>query len=94
MLKLFLNGFRRRAGACLIACLLATVGCATTGQHAAPSSAPAPAAATPETAASAPADKPKQCYIGCQQWGEACNVDPRGVYRCQRRCNKFGEICE
>lgn len=42
----------------------------------------------------APTDKPKQCYNGCQSWGQMCNVDPRGVYKCQRRCEKFGEICE
>ena len=44
--------------------------------------------------AAAPPDKPKQCYNGCQSWGQMCNVDPRGVYKCQRRCEKFGEICE
>lgn len=41
-----------------------------------------------------PADQPKQCYSGCQSWGQMCNVDPRGVYKCQRRCERFGEICE
>ncbi|MGE0861667.1 MAG: hypothetical protein AB7I01_15355 [Gammaproteobacteria bacterium] len=35
-----------------------------------------------------------KCYQGCITWGESCNVDPRGVYKCQRRCEKFGEICE
>ena len=41
-----------------------------------------------------PVEQAKQCYNGCQQWGQMCNVDPRGVYKCQRRCEKFGEICE
>ena len=35
-----------------------------------------------------------RCVHGCLRWGKVCNVDPRGVYRCQRRCEKFGEICE
>ena len=56
------------------------------------SGAEADAPAVPAPAV--PADKPKQCYNGCQSWGQMCNVDPRGVYKCQRRCEKFGEICE
>lgn len=51
----------------------------------------APAVVSPSAV---PADKPKQCYSGCQSWGQMCNVDPRGVYKCQRRCERFGEICE
>lgn len=95
MSKLFPHAICRRARLCLGAGLLAAAGCATVGQAPAPSSnAAAPAAASTPAATSAPADKPKQCYNGCQQWGETCNVDPRGVYRCQRRCAKFGEICE
>ena len=39
------------------------------------------------------ADAPR-CVHGCLRWGKFCNVDPRGVYKCQRRCEKFGEICE
>ena len=42
----------------------------------------------------APAEKAPKCYNGCLNWGQMCNVDPRGVYKCQRRCEKFGEICE
>ncbi len=38
-------------------------------------------------------DKPR-CVHGCERWGKQCNVDPRGVYKCRRRCEKFGEICE
>ena len=38
-------------------------------------------------------DAPR-CVHGCLRWGKFCNVDPRGVYKCQRRCEKFGEICE
>jgi hypothetical protein len=37
---------------------------------------------------------PPRCVHGCLRWGKSCNVDPRGVYKCQRRCEKFGEICE
>ncbi len=35
-----------------------------------------------------------KCVHGCQRWGKVCNVDPRGVYKCRRTCEKFGEICE
>jgi hypothetical protein len=56
--------------------------------------AEAEAVTTPSPAGAPPAEQPKQCYSGCQSWGQMCNVDPRGVYKCQRRCEKFGEICE
>lgn len=39
-------------------------------------------------------DSAPKCVHGCERWGKACNVDPRGVYKCRRRCEKFGEICE
>lgn len=39
-------------------------------------------------------DKGTKCIHGCERWGKFCNVDPRGVYKCRRRCEKFGEICE
>ena len=43
----------------------------------------------------APTDnKAPKCVHGCLNWGKQCNVDPRGVYKCVRRCEKFGEICE
>ena len=84
----------RRSAACWLgACLLLAAGCTAVEHKLAPTDSPATAAASGASSA-APADKPKQCYNGCQQWGESCNVDPRGVYRCQRRCAKFGEICE
>lgn len=51
-------------------------------------------AATVTAPSPRPAEQTKQCYNGCQRWGQMCNVDPRGVYKCQRRCEKFGEICE
>ncbi len=35
-----------------------------------------------------------KCIHGCLNWGEDCNVDPRGARKCRRRCEKFGEICE
>ena len=36
----------------------------------------------------------KQCEWACERWTKMCNVDPRGVYKCQRTCAKFGEVCE
>ncbi|MGR8921210.1 MAG: hypothetical protein ACU85V_16460 [Gammaproteobacteria bacterium] len=36
----------------------------------------------------------KKCVHGCQRWGKHCNVDPRGVRKCRRVCERFGEICE
>jgi hypothetical protein len=39
-------------------------------------------------------DAPKQCTWACLEWSKMCNVDPRGVYKCQRTCANFGEICE
>ncbi len=59
-----------------------------------PAAAEAEAVTTASPADAPPADQPKKCYSGCQSWGQMCNVDPRGVYKCQRRCEKFGEICE
>ena len=55
-----------------------------------------PAVDTPAATVTQPAatDKAPKCYHGCLNWGQMCNVDPRGVYKCQRRCEKFGEICE
>lgn len=35
-----------------------------------------------------------RCVHGCQRWGKVCNTDPRGVYKCRRICERFGEICE
>jgi hypothetical protein len=72
---------------------LCSLGAAATelGAEQSGTTADAPAITTP---AAAQTDKPKQCYNGCQRWGQSCNVDPRGVYKCQRRCEKFGEICE
>ena len=39
-------------------------------------------------------DESAKCMHGCLRWGKFCNVDPRGVYKCRRRCEKLGEICE
>ncbi len=69
-----------------VSALAADLGTAKTGTEADTRAVSAPVAA--------PTDKPKQCYNGCQSWGQICNVDPRGVYKCQRRCEKFGKICE
>lgn len=54
----------------------------------------APATPAPVVPAATPAEEPPTCVHGCLRWGKFCNVDPRGVYKCQRRCEKFGEICE
>ena len=80
---------RRLAPLALAAALLALGAC----QHAPP---PTPSASSPSaaTAPSGEGGKDGKCYQGCVTWGEACNADPRGVYKCQRRCEKFGEICE
>lgn len=51
----------------------------------------------PQTSTTPSADssaKQPRCVHGCERWAKVCNVDPRGVYKCQRRCEKFGEICE
>ncbi len=92
-MRITLNRPRRRLLPWLTLGLLALF---TLGAWATDISAPQSAAEadTPVAASAAPADKPKQCYSGCQSWGQMCNVDPRGVYKCQRRCEKFGEICE
>ena len=50
-------------------------------------------AAAKEAAPTGPVTTP-QCVHGCERWGKVCNVDPRGVYKCRRVCEKFGEICE
>lgn len=55
---------------------------------------PAPAATGEGASATKGAEGDGKCYQGCITWGQSCNVDPRGVYKCQRRCEKFGEICE
>lgn len=68
---------------------------ATAADNSTPHADGGTADATPVTPqAPAPAEQNKQCFNGCQRWGQMCNVDPRGVYKCQRRCEKFGEICE
>ncbi len=54
--------------------------------------ATSPTEQSQSTGESKPADK--KCFHGCLRWGRFCNVDPRGVYKCRRRCEKFGEICE
>lgn len=80
-----------RLGALLA--LLATSAVVTAQTDTAPAGGtgtPAPADST--TAPAEPA--PTQCIHGCQRWGKMCNIDPRGVYKCYRRCEKFGEICE
>lgn len=53
-----------------------------------------PAAGATVTESSPVKDEEPVCVHGCLRWGKFCNVDPRGVYKCRRRCEKFGEICE
>lgn len=71
--------------AVLLALTLAVVPAVDAADKPAPPATPADRS---ETAA-----EPK-CVHGCERWGKFCNVDPRGVYKCRRRCEKFGEICE
>ena len=33
------------------------------------------------------------CSWECLKWGKVCNIDPRGVYKCRRVCENFGERC-
>ncbi len=54
-------------------------------------SAEAPAEDAAQTTGEASGD---DCTWGCLRWGKMCNVDPRGVYKCRRSCERFGEICE
>ncbi len=56
-------------------------------------SAPSTTAASSSSGTNTAVDTPK-CIHGCERWGKRCNIDPRGVYKCQRVCEKFGEICE
>ena len=53
-----------------------------------------PVISAERTAQTAEEEKPANCVWGCERWGKFCNVDPRGVYKCRRVCEKFGEICE
>lgn len=79
--------FRPSAAAALVAFAFAGAPC-----QAADPAQEAPAA-PPARETAAPAKEPV-CVHGCERWGKFCNVDPRGVYKCRRRCEKFGEICE
>jgi len=36
----------------------------------------------------------KQCEWACEQWQKICNIDPRGIYKCNRICARFGEVCD
>jgi hypothetical protein len=70
----------RTLGLLLLAALLGA--CA-----APPARAPAPGAPTGTA-------KKGDCALECLRWTEQCNADPRGVYRCQHVCERFGEHCE
>jgi len=35
----------------------------------------------------------KACQWQCAQWQRVCDIDPRGIRRCQRRCTKLEQIC-
>lgn len=52
--------------------------------------------AKPTRQAAAPAEAAKHgdCVLECLRWNDQCNIDPRGVYRCQHVCERFGEHCE
>ena len=82
---------RRRPLRWLILALLTLLSCGAwatdTNSPDTASAADAPAISSP---AAAPVEQPKQCYSGCQSWGQMCNVDPRGVYKCQRSGRRRG----
>ncbi len=71
-----------------------------------PASERQPPASAPDTAAApaAPESTPgdalpdevrgETCSFGCLRWTQMCNVDPRGVYRCQRGCARMGQVCQ
>jgi hypothetical protein len=61
-----------------------------------PAPATEPPAAVSGEATPAPLATPDggtDCEWGCLRWSKQCNVDPRGVYRCQRMCTQMGEVC-
>lgn len=68
----------------LVLACLCTVACVSAQVDESQKTAPRP---TGETTG-------KQCEWACERWTKMCNVDPRGVYKCQRTCAKFGEVCE
>lgn len=35
----------------------------------------------------------RQCMKVCIRWGEDCIIDNRGVRKCRRSCQEFGEQC-
>lgn len=72
---------RRRWPAAFLSCLLLVAGTAAMAEESPGGQAPTES-------------KTPKCVHGCLSWGKQCNVDPRGVYKCVRRCEKFGEICE
>jgi hypothetical protein len=34
------------------------------------------------------------CQWQCLEWVRQCDIDPRGIRRCQRRCVKLTQVCE
>ena len=62
-----------------------------------PAPAPAPDASLPAIQGQPSADgkdKGKNCIWTCLRWDKQCNVDTRGVYKCNRVCADFGQQCE
>ncbi len=78
---------RCRRGATLLAALLLALAAGAAG-------AAEDARPRDDAEATTAQEEAPKCVHGCLRWGKFCNVDPRGVYKCQRRCEKFGEICE
>jgi hypothetical protein len=73
---------------------LAAVAAGSTGNQPAP---PGPTNADPLLVVpeSGPAGKSEEeCPWGCAKWGRQCNVDVRGVRRCQNVCEKFDRLCQ
>lgn len=87
---------RRTASLAVAAALLAALAAGQAHGADPHTAAPAaqPAAGAAATESSPVKDNEPVCVHGCLRWGKFCNVDPRGVYKCRRRCEKFGEICE
>jgi hypothetical protein len=38
-------------------------------------------------------ERKEQCMTVCLRWGEDCVIDHRGIRRCRRTCQEFGEQC-
>jgi hypothetical protein len=83
----------RSAARCVMLALLLASSVGVSADQPAPASAGSASPAQEGAPGTKDEDAPR-CVHGCERWGKMCNVDPRGVYKCRRVCEKFGEICE